>query len=235
MNNLLAGWGPVYNVGERVQAYTHPLWLALLAILRPATGELYYTTLVLSAILTLLTVHVLFRIAPVPGALAGSAILLGSKAFIDYSTSGLENPLSHLLLAIFLWRLFREEGDPLPALAGIAALATLCRPDLLLLCLPPLLLLGRGPSWPRARRAALAISPLLAWLVFSLVYYGAPAPNTAYAKLGAGIPRLELLAQGVHYLGNSLRTDPLTLLAILAGTAAAGARRRFREMAVAAG
>lgn len=235
MDNLLAGSGPVYNVGERVQAYTHPLWLALLALLRPATGELYYTTLALSALLTLLTVHVLFRMAPAPGAVTGSALLLGSKAFIDYSTSGLENPLSHLLLALFLWTLFRQEKDPLPALAGLASLATLSRPDLLLLCLPPLLLLARPPSWPRARRAVLAMSPLLAWLVFSLIYYGAPAPNTAYAKLGAGIPRLELLAQGAHYLGNSLRTDPLTLLAILAGTAAALGRRRPRELAVAAG
>src|SRR5262245_21524173 len=28
--NVLAGHGPVFNVGERVQGYTHPLWFILL-------------------------------------------------------------------------------------------------------------------------------------------------------------------------------------------------------------
>ena len=31
--NLLNGYGPVFNVGERVQAYTHPLWFFLLSFL----------------------------------------------------------------------------------------------------------------------------------------------------------------------------------------------------------
>ena len=29
--NILAGHGPVFNVGERVEAFTSPLWIALLA------------------------------------------------------------------------------------------------------------------------------------------------------------------------------------------------------------
>ena len=28
-DNILNGYGPVWNVGERVQAFTHPLWLAI--------------------------------------------------------------------------------------------------------------------------------------------------------------------------------------------------------------
>ena len=30
VRNLLAGHGPVYNIGERVEAFTNPLWVALL-------------------------------------------------------------------------------------------------------------------------------------------------------------------------------------------------------------
>src|SRR5262249_39971163 len=48
-------------------------------------------------------------------------------------------------------------------------------------------------------------------------YYGFPLPNTAYAKLATGIPEAELLRQGLHYLGNELRWDTLTLLVCLAG------------------
>jgi arabinofuranosyltransferase len=34
VNNVLAGHGPVYNVGERVEAYTNPLWVLLLVVFR---------------------------------------------------------------------------------------------------------------------------------------------------------------------------------------------------------
>ncbi len=32
VNNMLHGFGPVFNVGERVQGYTHPLWFLLLVV-----------------------------------------------------------------------------------------------------------------------------------------------------------------------------------------------------------
>ena len=41
--------------------------------------------------------------------LFGLLALIGSRAFMDYSTSGLENPLTHLLLACFLAVYFRDE------------------------------------------------------------------------------------------------------------------------------
>ena len=34
VNNVLAGHGPVYNVGERVEAYTNPLWVLALVAFR---------------------------------------------------------------------------------------------------------------------------------------------------------------------------------------------------------
>ncbi|HEX2184528.1 MAG TPA: hypothetical protein VHN78_03365, partial [Chloroflexota bacterium] len=33
VQHLLAGHGPVFNLGERVEVYTNPLWVALLAVL----------------------------------------------------------------------------------------------------------------------------------------------------------------------------------------------------------
>ena len=46
-----------------------------------------------------------------PGAILGVLILTLSKAFTDYSTSGLENPLTHLILAGFLLLYFRLESS----------------------------------------------------------------------------------------------------------------------------
>jgi arabinofuranosyltransferase len=76
---------------------------------------------------------------------------------------------------------------------------------------------------------------LFAWGAFSVVYYGFPWPNTAYAKLGSGIPPIESLEQGLRYLFESLRHDPLTLIAIAAGVYAALRRRDPKERALAAG
>ncbi len=36
IENFVHGYGPVYNVGERVQTFTHPLWMLLLGQLLPA-------------------------------------------------------------------------------------------------------------------------------------------------------------------------------------------------------
>lgn len=47
VRNLLDGFGPVWNVGERVQAYTHPLWMFLLTGAVALTHEYYYTSLLL--------------------------------------------------------------------------------------------------------------------------------------------------------------------------------------------
>ena len=38
VQHLLAGHGPVYNLGQRVEAYTNPLWVLLLAALVALTA-----------------------------------------------------------------------------------------------------------------------------------------------------------------------------------------------------
>ena len=40
----------------------------------------------------------------------------------------------------------------------------------------------------------IAFLPFVAWEGFSLLYYGVPFPNTAYAKLNTGTPTAERLA-----------------------------------------
>ena len=103
VNNFINGYGLTWNIGERVQAYTHPLWMFMLSGFYFLTSELYYTPMFLSIVISLLTFYVLLKKISIS---AGSSIVVGlilifSKAFIDYSTSGLENPLTHLLIVLF--------------------------------------------------------------------------------------------------------------------------------------
>ena len=41
--NLAEGFGPRWNPGERVQTYTHPLWMLLISLTFRITGEFYFT------------------------------------------------------------------------------------------------------------------------------------------------------------------------------------------------
>ncbi|MBN2031312.1 hypothetical protein JW824_13850 [bacterium] len=66
-------------------------------------------------------------------------------------------------------------------------------------------------------KGLIAFSPVFFWELFSLVYYGFLFPNTAYAKLNTGIRKIELIQQGLKYLINSFKLDPITPITIAAG------------------
>ena len=99
----------------------------------------------------------------------------------------------------------------------VASLLYLTRPDNVLLVAPALVwLTARAGSWKlAARQTFTGLLPAAVWTAFSLIYYGFPFPNTAYAKFGHGIDRGELLQQGWIYLLDSIDRDPVTLVAIL--------------------
>lgn len=219
VDNWRHGFGLTWNTGERVQAYTHPLWMLLSTLAVSLTNEYYLTLIVVQIALTLGAVIMLARRTVTDGVnrILFLLSLLLSVAFIEYATSGLENALSYLLLAWFTTTLLRSKpGENVRKLTLIAALTVLNRYDLLLVVAPGLLYSiwprgGRRLSW---RDLLIGASPLLAWLAFSLIYYGSFIPNTAYAKLNTGIPGLVLAKQGLLYFLNGLSQDPLTLIVI---------------------
>ena len=219
IDNFVHGYGLRWNAAERVQAYTHPLWMSLVAVFYWWTGEPYFTSIALSIALTLLAVWLLIRLAPsIWSAGAGLTILWCSRAFVDYSTSGLENPLTNVLLLLFVG-CYLSPRRRFFAPALLAALIMLNRLDVGLLVLPALVvLLPRRVSWRDWAAVAAGFLPLLIWELFSVFYYGVPFPNTAYAKLKTGVPESELLQQGFIYLLDSVRHDPVTLLATAAVT-----------------
>src|SRR5207245_759994 len=101
--NVLHGYGLRWNVAERVQAYTHPLWMLLLVPLQLVTGDFYPAAILLSLACNLGVLAVAARIArrgPRGALLFGAFVvaMVGSRAFFDFTSSGLENPLTSLLL-----------------------------------------------------------------------------------------------------------------------------------------
>jgi arabinofuranosyltransferase len=225
VENWVHGYGARWNISERVQVYTHPLWFGLLSLFYLCVRNMAAIAFALSFICTAATIYVLVRRLGASWQSAALALgcLITSKSFIDYSTSGLENPLSHVLLLGFFAGFWADEHpDPKIAerrLAGTCLFGGLLicnRMDLGLL-LGPALLYAIWPPRASLRRVgaiALGFSPFVVWEIISLIYYGFLVPNTAYAKLGADVPTPMLLLQGYRYFANSLKWDPLTLTCI---------------------
>ncbi len=230
--NAIHGYGLRWNVTDRVQTFTHPLWALVMLVSSFVTREVYFTSLALSMACTLLAIGLVADqlAGSLPMGLIALTIFAVSKSFVEFSTSGLENALTHLLLAGFFFTIASTTltgRQRIFLLSFIASLLLLNRLDTGLLVIPTI-----GVEFWRQRAsrpwtsAVFGVLPLVAWEIFSVVYYGFPFPNTAYAKLGPGIPRDELLYQGALYLFDSISNDPITLFVILVAVGAPWALRR---------
>lgn len=219
IRNLFDGYGLTWNVVERVQVFTHPLWLITLIPFYVLTRDPFSTLYVACIVVSVGTVLILLKKIPsVPWMIPiAVSLMLASKSFMDYSSSGLENPLSHLLIVIFIWKLLYTNSRERPnifLLSLIISLSMLNRLDTVLLFLPSLILMIWYSIFDIRRTVnelLLGFMPVMAWEVFSVFYYGFPFPNTYYAKLTTGIPQPALYQQGWLYYKNSLQWDHLTI------------------------
>jgi arabinofuranosyltransferase len=240
VDNFIHGYRLTWNVTERVQAFTNPLWMFVLSLVYFFTHEIYITSLVVSILLAILVLIILARKLAVStiGAFFALLVLTLSKAYMDYSTSGLENSLSHLLIVAF-FAIFFLQNDSIRKfffLSLVSSLGIFNRMDLALVFAPALVY----SFWKvRSQRAfwmgVLGQLPFILWELFAVWYYGFPFPNTAYAKLNTGIPQGEYLQQGLLYLLNSIQFDPLTLASVAGGLAAAWLNKDRRNLWLATG
>lgn len=228
IEQLYAGNGPIWNPHERVQVFTSPLWYGLLALGRSIVHNLYELSLLISVALTAALLWVLYRLTDrniLSWALL-LALLLGSNAFMDFTTSGLENPLAYFLLALFAnfyQQLFRGESVArnVVALILVSGLLVLCRMDLATLVAPALLfaVYRFRHTFPIRQWLGwwlLCSVPVVLWFSFAFLYYGDIFPNTAYAKLNTGLDTSVLLEQGLRYFMHTARYDLLTMIVVFA-------------------
>ncbi len=225
VQQFVHGDGLRWNIDERVQVFTHPLWMfaciPLYAIFHD--GAISATVLgVLCTFGTWVALGTRYARRP-PVLLLGLLVpLVSSTAVHLYATSGFENSMSFLcfsLYAVLLLRGLDRDETPWFWLAFVGSLGVVNRLDTVLLYIPPMVFLMLS-RWREIRWGPFLVGylPVLSWLLFSTFYYGFPYPNTALAKLNEEVPRYILVRQGIFYGIDLLRRDPAGFLTLLIGS-----------------
>lgn len=219
IDNFINGYGLRWNIAERVQVYTHPLWLFINSLFYFITKNVFFSVYFISIILSVLTLIILYKTSvSYFNTIIIFVALFFSKPFIEYSTSGLENPLVHFLFAFFFFFYIKNEFSPnnLFFLVFFASLAIITRHDNILFYFPPIVYYIYKTGFKNSIKTfILGILPFLLWEIFSLIYYGFPFPNTYYAKTHHAISLTTLLFSTKVYFLDILIRSPLTIIVVL--------------------
>ena len=245
--NFVNGGGITFNIGQRMQGFTSPLWFFVLGIFSFLTNDYLMTFMVVNICTTLLgflvLLYVEYKINNNNIPLFSPLILLVfSYSYIDFSSSGLENAMAHLLVSVlFLIVASSNQKYYRLMLFVIFALLMLTRLDYLFLILPFALLLAFDRfslNSESIKKLIYDVSPgilvIVVWIVFSLFYFGFPLPNTYYAKLEAGYALEDYLVRGMWYFWD-LRFDPSSFIIIITGLLVAAISLKKELIALAMG
>jgi len=203
VQQIRAGNGPVFNAGERVEAFTGTLWVALLAIADLVTPvRLEWLSILLGLVATAAAVALsLAGARRLWAGYAGDALFvpLGALVFVAvfplwaYATSGLETGMVFAWLGGCLWILAAWARDPKARMsvpsAVILGLGWLVRPEMAVFS-AAFVVVVMAAQWSkdgwrqRARLVAAALAVPLAYQIFRMGFYGSLASNTAIAKEG---------------------------------------------------
>ncbi len=235
VQNWINGDGLVYNVGDRVEGFTHPLWLFLISIPTFLGLHVRASALLLSLVISLVAMClILFKdrgeddsVVTIPLA---ALLLFTHSGFRDFSVSGLEFPLVVLLMAWFFISYKRNDLLTKPYLHGsLLAALYLTRPELVLMI--PVFYAVYGAKalvstlkkrsdesrslWQGLMRLTIPIALIAgSYHLFRWAYYGEFFPNTYYAKQGLGA----YWSQGWVYFDHFWRYSPVFLgVVILSG------------------
>jgi len=232
--NWLAGHGPVFNPGERVEGYTSPLHLVLCVVLTVLGGPVdilmkaKLCSILWGGLTLALTAAVAKRFGLSARCIAISQLLLAVN--VNYSVAcvnALETTLYGTLVAVSLLALTSRRADSWPVVwfSAFMALATFARPEGAMLWLCCLCL--RIPGAVRARQLRTVVSgmvipyalPIIAFELWRYGYYGELLPNTYFAK-SVALPYG--LKSGVLYLMRTVQDSQPSIRAIRNGVVPPG-------------
>jgi arabinofuranosyltransferase len=224
VQQFVHGDGLRWNVDERVQVFTHPLWMFACVPFYAIFRDVATSASVLGVLCTFgtwLALGTRYARRPAVLLLGVFAPLISSTAIRLYATSGFENSMSFLCFSVYAVLLLRgldRAQTPWFWLAFVGSLGVVNRLDTVLFYIPPMLFVMLS-RWRELRWGHFLAGyiPVIAWLLFSTFYYGFPYPNTALAKINEEFPRYILVRQGLFYGVDLLQRDPAGFLTLIFG------------------
>jgi hypothetical protein len=209
--NLLAGHGPVYNIGERVEGYTSPLHMlisALLLLIFPGIGILFKAK-IFGILMGLTALGLVKPLSLECGlnekqSLLAQILLALSINFALAATNGLETTFYCAAVTLLAFVYCKERRKKQFVYSGfLTFIAMLIRPEaaaLFGLLLIDQIILCRKKEI-RAKSVliwgVLFAVPALLFEIWRVSYYGEMLPNTFYAK---NIPFQKSAIMGISYL-----------------------------------
>ena len=222
--NSLNGYGPVFNIGDNVQAFTHPLWFLINNLLTFYSGNVilsYFLVSIISIILSI--IFIIYDLK--------SSISIALLPFLwclsfgirDFSSSGLENTLSIFLISFILFIISRNTNLNRSFLVVfLLGLINLNRLDTSLItfpfyifCIKEIYLFSRNKIKNIFISLSIYLSPLIIYYLWSSNFYNYILPNTYFAKTNTSIGRIELILQGLIYVYKSIFHSYLLLFVCL--------------------
>lgn len=190
--NLLNGYGLVYNQGEAVLGTTTPLYTLLLSVFASFFGgaQAAYPVIAtwINAFADSLTCLLLVRMGrqfAYPNAGLATGLLWAlSPMSVTFSIGGMETSFFILILMVSLY-MYSTHRPVLAAL--LAAFSILTRPDAILAIIPILGVRMLSLRKKSAQRASLSevlafTLPVVIWGIIGFLYYGSPIPQSVTAK-----------------------------------------------------
>lgn len=185
--NISDGNGYVFNLGEKINATTSPLYTLMLAGARVATFKKVELPLIGHTInaLSLFALCVFLFLClkrPFGKAQYLAPVLLLANPLL-YNAPGMDVMLALAIGMAFIWCVWRAHDK---TAAALAALAILARPDMI-----SLVVIAYFFKWLKYRslggsplKEALIFTAILApWVVFSMCYFGDVVPSSVAAKM----------------------------------------------------
>ncbi len=209
--NLAHGLGPVWNAGERVEGFTNPLWVGLMALVHLFPIGLNQTGLVIQIIgASFLTLNLLLVKSIVEHfssdlfAMLSAVTLTAFYAPLNsYGLLGMEVSLLALMLTGVVWLILKSDGKFNIWVYIILAVSTLVRFDM---AVPYIVILAVMFFVQKENRrqhliwgTGLLILSLGGQTLARYLYYGALLPNTYYLKV-EGWPFTLRILRGLYAL-----------------------------------
>jgi hypothetical protein len=209
--NLIDGYGLVYNPGERVEGYTNFLWTLIIACFMKIGFSPEPVSQILGTISGGIGIILLFLLSSLIAPknkflnLIAPLFLSVNSCYAVWSTAGMETTFFTVLVLLGATRYVYEIQNKreMPLSSVIFGIASLTRFEGLLFFgitfIYQAILVIKKRILPKTLLVSLLLffSIFLPYYIWRYTYYGWPLPNTFYAKVGSGTDQY---IRGLNYI-----------------------------------